>query len=239
MVFSDLKKIKFMPAGSVFWGILFLLTACSSSGVNHASGALREGEKIVYRITPAGKAVFRDRGMVVLGGKDVRLIECKTEILGFRDTEKIYSDSETMLPLRVEREISFWIREEKIVEEYDQKNHILTVTKYRGDRKISQQKIEKDGPIHNAVILLLLLRGEESFPPGWKMPVRLLEDFTLEYKGIETITVQGKKFNAYHFRSSNRTFETWISDDERRIPLRIRGLGPLRYSLEMEEYTLK
>ncbi|MBN2484232.1 MAG: DUF3108 domain-containing protein [Candidatus Omnitrophica bacterium] len=221
--------------------IWIILSAGFLSGCTRTSdeAGMRKGEKLVYDIKPAGSAVYHDRGIVERAGKKMHLTVFKADILGFHDTENIYSDQETMLPLYVDREVSLWLKKEKIIEEYDQEHFILTVTKYRGDKKISERTLKKTGPIHNAVLLPFLLRGYQDFPDGWEMPVRLTKDFNVQFEGREVVTVPAGKFDAYHFKSSGNTFEAWISSDTRRIPLRIRGLGKLGYSLELKGYSVK
>ena len=228
---------QFIKTFSIF-SILFFLIGCTARKESSLS-SFQEGESIVYRIQPAGKSILQDRGLVELEGKVVRLIVFKTEVLGFSDTEKIYSDPETVLPVRVERDISMWLKKEKIIEEYDQEKYTLTVSKYHNNKKISEQKIEKDAPIHHAVLLFFMLRKENDFKAGWKFTVHLIDDFTLRFQKIETITVPAGSFSAYYFESTDNAFQVWMGVDSPRVPLKVKGLGKFGYTLDMKEYFIK
>ena len=70
------------------------------------------GENILYSISPLGESEYNDIGGVDLNGIKVNLVTCRTKILFFEDTERIYSDPDTLLPIKVERNISkLWIKE--------------------------------------------------------------------------------------------------------------------------------
>ena len=55
----------------------------------------------------------------------------KTKVLLVEDTEKIYSDPESLLPYRVERTISKLWGREYITEEYDQKKFTVAIKKFK------------------------------------------------------------------------------------------------------------
>src|SRR3989338_1447566 len=198
----------------------------------------RIGERIVYdvRLTRVslGRAVFSHLPRTELDGKQVSFMNFQTKLARFNDLEKIYSDPDTHLPLKVERSISNWPFSEKISEYYDQKKFILTIIK---DGKTSQTVIKKDAPIHNAVMLPFYVRGIATLEPGWTMSINLPnQKFQIKLAGTENISLSGKTFYAYRFESEPKRFEIWISTDEQRIPLKIKGTGSLGYTLIMKEY---
>lgn len=198
----------------------------------------RIGERIVYdvRLTRVslGRAVFSHLPRTELSGEQVSYMNFQTKLARFSDLEKIYSDPGTYLPLKVERSISNWPFSEKISEYYDQKKFILTIIK---DGKTGQTVIKKDAPIHNAVMLPFYVRGIAKFDPGWTMSINLPnQKFQIKLAGTENISLSGKSFYAYRFESEPKRFEIWISADEQRIPLKIKGTGSLGYTLIMKEY---
>ena len=202
--------------------------------------AERVGERIVYDVrlgmVSLGRAVFNHLPRVELNGKQVSLMNFQTKLARFNDLEKIYSDPDTYLPLKVERAISNWPFSEKISEYYDPKKFILTIIK---DGKNNQTVIKKDAPIHNAVMLPFYIRGIAHLDPGWTMPINLPnQKFQLKLAGRENINLNGQSFKAYRFESDPKRFEIWISADEQRIPLKIKGTGGLGYTLIMKEYSL-
>lgn len=212
----------------------------NSEEVEEKKPAERVGERIVYNVklgkVSLGKAVFNHLPRAELNGKQVSFMNFETKLPHFSDLEKIYSDPDTRLPLKVERSISNWPFSEKISEYYDQKKFILTIVK---DGKNNQTVIEKDAPIHNAVILPFYVRDTAHFDPGWSMLINLPnQKFQIKLAGTENIILDGQDFKAYRFESDPKRFEIWVSADERRIPLKIKGSGSLGYILIMKEYSL-
>lgn len=196
------------------------------------------GERLVYLIRPLGKAEYKDLGIVELWGRRMKLSSFRTEVLSFDDTETIYSSPENFLPLRVERDISIWPLKEKIVEEYDQQNYTLMIRKLKG-KKEEEQLFKAAGPIHNAVILPFYLRTIKELAPGWSMVIRLPQEFSVSLAGEEEIEVPAGKFQAYHFSSRPHKFDIWISKDNLRLPLKIKGAAGLDYTLLLKERIME
>ena len=201
----------------------------------------RIGEKIVYNINLGnvclGKASFNHLAGVELEGKLVSRMTFETRLVRFRDLETIYSDSNSFLPLLVERDISNWPIREKITERYDQKNFTLTVIKNKG-RKKEQLVIKKDSPIHNAIMLPFYIRRITKLDVGWLMVADLPNQrFEIKLMALEEVKVPAGTFKAYRFESVPRRFEIWLSADERKIPLKIKGSGAFGYTFIMKEYS--
>ena len=202
----------------------------------------RIGEKISYDVRMGsfniGRAEFNHQAKVSLDGRTVNLITFNTRVARFNDMEKIYSDAETFLPVKVERNIRSWPNNEKITEDYDQESFTLKITKIRG-RKNEELFLKKDSAIHNAILLPFFVRQIEKLEPGWSMEANLpTQKFEIKLDNIEEIAVPAGRFKSYHFLSDPGRFEIWISADERRIPLKIKGSSGLGYTLVMREYNL-
>ncbi len=199
------------------------------------------GEKIIYDVKLGklylGKAQFNNLANEQLDGRFLGVMTMETKLTRFTDTEKIYSDPETLLPIRVERDILNLFIREKITEDYDQNNFTVTIIK---NKRVKQEKlvIEKESHIHNAVLLPYYVRRIPSLDVGKiiiaNLPTRRLE---IKLVSIEDIKVPAGTFKAYHFESTPKQIEIWISTDERRIPLKIQGTGLFSYSMVMSEYA--
>ena len=198
------------------------------------------GENILYTISPLGESEYNDLGIVDLNGVKVNLVTCRTKILFFEDTEKIYSDPDTLLPLKVERSISkLWIKE-YITEEYDQKKFTFTLRKFNGDKVIDEQISKASGPINNAITFPFNMRRTEGLKIGWQLTVQIPnEKFKVELVSIDEITVPAGKFQAYHFKSIPDKGELWINKDNPRVTLKIKGKGLFNYVLAMKKYNLQ
>ena len=196
------------------------------------------GESILYLISPLGESEYNDLGVVDLNGIKVNLVTCRTKILFFEDTEKIYSDPDSLLPLKVERNISnFWIKE-YITEEYDQKKFTVTLRKFNGDKIIYEHITNANGPINNAITLPFNMRRTEGLKIGWQLTVQIPTDkFKAELVSIDEITIPAGKFQAYHFKSIPDKGEVWINKNSPRVLLKIQGKGIFNYVLSMKKYS--
>lgn len=199
------------------------------------------GEKITYDVKLGnlhlGKARFNNMGNVQLNGNLLNVMTVETKLTQFTDREKIYSDLETLLPVRVERDILNWLIQERITEDYNQDNFTVTIIKNKG---AIQEKlvIKKDSHIHNAALLPYYVRRIPRLDVGRiiiaNLPTRRLE---IKLVSMEDVKVPAGTFKAFHFKSTPKQIEIWISADERRIPLKMQGTGIFGYSLVMSEYT--
>lgn len=198
-------------------------------------------ERIAYAIKfgnlSAGEAVFKSLPGLRYQGKEARSIFFETKLSRFTDRETITYDPKTLLPLRIERHIAIWPYPESIIEEYDQEHFTLTVRKIKGTHK-SELLIKKNDVIHNVILLPFILREIEELQEGFSLAARLpTQEFQIQLLGKEKIRVPAGEFLAYHFVSTPRKFEFWISADEHKVPLRIQGLSKAGYVLLMKEHT--
>jgi hypothetical protein len=202
----------------------------------------RIGEKITYYVQLGklnlGKAVFKHLPNTELQGKKVNLMTFETRLARFTDLEKIYSDPESFLPLRVERYISTWPFPEKIIEDYDQGKFSVLIKKFKHNKQ-EEIVIKKDSVINNAILLPYYVRDIAKLEVGYNLTAGLpAQEFIIELVAIEEINVPAGKFMAYRFESKPKKFEIWITVDKRRIPIKINGTSGLGYTLAMQEYSL-
>ncbi len=214
---------------------LRLIKKTESLSPNHV------GEKIIYDVRLGGlrlgRAHFTHIANVEVNGRILNVMVFETKLVRFLDTEKIYSDPQTLLPIRIERDILNWFVREKITEDYDQENSTVTIIKNKG---MKQEKIviKKDGFIHNAILLPYYVRRLPEIDMGKtiiaNLPTRRLE---IKLVSTEDVSVPAGTFKAFHFTSTPRQIDIWISADVRRIPLKIQGTGAFGYSMAMKEYS--
>jgi len=196
-------------------------------------------ETITYDVSPLGSSIYNDYGSVELYGQQVNLVTFKTSVFGFNDLETIYSDISTYLPIKVERDISFFLHDERLIEHYYSDEGKLVIEKFEGGKKVEEFNFKASGPIHNAIILPFSLRKIPDLVIGRSFDVRLPDEFKVTLKSIEDVTVPAGKFTAYHFISQPSKFEIWITTDNLRIPVKIKGCGGLDYTLSMMKHSLR
>lgn len=193
-------------------------------------------EKIIYDISPIGYSDYQDFGLVPFSGSKANLVIFKTSVAGFDDTERIYSHAVSGLPLKVERDVSMWFHKENIVEDYSPSDNKVEITKFESGKETEKHIFKSDsGPINNGVLLPFSLRKVPNLKIGWSTEIRLPEKFTVKLVSKEEIEVPAGKFKTLYFTSTPHKFDIWISDDDLRLPVKIRGDGVFSYTLSMKE----
>ncbi len=201
------------------------------------------GEKIVYDVKMGvvniGQAVFKNLSTEKLDDRDVNLITFETKLVKMYDLEKIYTDPENFLPLKVERFIKMWPNQEEITELYDQQNFSLKIiNKHSGKNSITE--IKKDKQIHNSILLPFAVRKIGNLDIGWSLDVNLpRQEFVVKVVAREEIEVPAGKIKTLYLESEPKKIQIWISDDDRHIPVKIKGTGAFGYVLVMREYVIK
>ncbi len=202
-------------------------------------------ERILYSISPLGKSEYNDLGLVDLNGRKVNLATLRTKVLLVDQIEKIYSDPETFLPLKIERTISkFWGKNYK-TEEYDQKKFTVVMKEFKGKKLVKEQIIKADGQIQNVILFLFYLRNYADLKVGWNFTARVPDEFKpepvsiiLQLVSIDKISLPAGKFQAYHFKTLPDKFEFWINYDNPRVPLKIKIKGIIDFNVLMKKYFL-
>jgi uncharacterized protein len=220
--------------GVVIAGLAAMLLA------NNAIANDYTGEKITYSISIGGTAEYTDLGTVDREGIPARAFTFKTHIGGLLDDfERIYAQPDTLLPLRIERDVRYLFRNEHMVEEYSPQTSSAVVRKYVHDKFIKEYRLNQEKPIQNAILLPFYLRGIPDLQIGWKIDIYISRLYTVTLVDIEEVAVPAGTFTAYRFISEPRKFEIWITRDADRIPIKIAGTGGYKYTLEMKTRSIE
>ncbi|MCX5697179.1 MAG: DUF3108 domain-containing protein [Candidatus Omnitrophica bacterium] len=239
-------NIIILIAGLIFLGIRMnrkeavVLKSASPEAESNLYAYL--GERITYDIRfggfRLGSSRFNYLAKAEINGRPALLMTLDTRLARFSDTEKIYGDPVTLLPLRIERYIINWFSREHIIENYDQSAHSVTIKKTKGKRAEAPLVIKKSGPIQNAILLPHYVRRLPVLTLGTVFTVNLPNrEFKIELTSIDEVVVPAGTFKAFHCESIPRQIDIWITADERRIPVKIQGSGIFGYLMVMKEYV--
>lgn len=209
-------------------------------GAQAVEASFTPGEEFVYEVryknVKVGKSTLTFQGIEKLSNKEVYHITFFTKIGAFTDTEEIYADIETFLPIEIQRTLKhFGSFTTRITEKYDQEKFIVYIKRKTKFRK-KEFLIEKDAPIHNAIVLSYYCRSLENLNKADRFKINLPNaEFDVFYNGIEKIETPLGEFETHAFTSEPPKFKLWLSTDEKRIPLQIKNPGKLGYSLVIKE----
>jgi len=197
------------------------------------------GEKLVYDVrykgVKAGKSILTFHGEERFNDQDAYHITFFTRVTAVTDNEEIYADKDTFLPIEVNRTIKrFGTFTTRIKERYDQKQFKVDIKK-KSKLRTEEFSIEKNSPIHNAILLTYYCRAKSSFTKGESFKISLpVVDFEVKLKGIETIKTSLGEQKAYVFSGSPTGFKFYLSIDDKKTPLKIENPNALGYSLEIK-----
>lgn len=239
----------------LFFALCFLKDKANKNGPSFLPGitpladvSLQEqieknvGEKITYDVKlghlTLGASIFKHLPTTELNGSPAIVMVFETSLARFKDTEVIYSDPQTLLPIKIERNVINWFTNEKITEDYNQKDFTVTISKKKGG-KTESLLIKKDNPIHNAILLPQQIRRLAKLNNN-EIIIANLPNRKYEMKLVSTdeVKVPAGTFKAYHFKSMPAQIDIWISADERKLPIKIQsnGIG-FGYLLVLKEYS--
>jgi len=215
--------------------IIFFLSVFLNSNLFAAKEPI---ETIVYNISPMGVSEYQDFGPVDFRGNKSNLVVFRTHLPGFTDKETIYSDIKTKLPIFVERDLSIFGQKEYILEEYYSLVNTLNIIKFKKGKIVDQYFFKGRAPIQNAILVPFLLRNEKELKIGSTFDIILPQEYKVKLVAIVDVKVAAGEFKAYHFTSVPAKFEIWISADNFRLPVKMKGVG-FPYTLEMKKHSLK
>jgi hypothetical protein len=203
---------------------------------NAAGLPFSEGETLTYEVryhnAEIGESLLTFHGEQDLGTRKVYYITFSTRIPSLKDTEELYADKDTFLPVKVHRNIKKTVGfNDRIEEQYDQENFRVDI-KSKSKLRTKNFSIQKGSAIHNAILLVYYYRAKRNLDTNERFKVNLPTlNFEVMFSGTETLKTALGEYEAYVFTSDPPKFKLWLSADEKKIPLKIKNPGTLGYSL--------
>lgn len=187
----------------------------------------RKGEVIDYDVKlynfRIGRAQLSYQGMVVKDKVETILITLLTDVANFHGLDKIYANLNTFNPLWVLRDITFFGKQESIIEDYSLKPNSVTITKFKAEKETARI-ITSDEYLQHVIASIYHYRRLEDFDIGKEFSLNLpLKKLKLKVIRIEEVRVPAGNFKAFYIESKPNKFKVWLSADEKRIPLKIVG----------------
>ncbi len=156
-------------------------------------------------------------------------VSSDTKYLGFFDmtsSERVYLDSVSYLPRRVERDLIVFGKKELISERYDQQEGQVTISR-SGDVS-GTQILRQDVPIHNILALLYFFPDNIAFKSGEWLYFNLpTQKVRIKMVGERMLKISGQEQKTYFLLGrGGKRFSIWL-DKESRLPLRIEFIFPI------------
>jgi len=223
-----------------FWGVKLSLVAilCMAGVCQVYAGSIEKRfkgkSKLTYGVYFNGLAVgsleWEYLGKEKLGKKEADIVSLNscTKILALfnmQGDERVFIDSSTHLPLKVERDIICFGKREVIKEIYNQDQGYVEVT---NSRVKETECFQQDTPIYNILALLYF------FPEGLKLEKGKRVIFNLPTRKVTIKIVKERKISTTNGKRDayllvgrgGKRFNLWL-DKKDRLPLKVEFLLPL------------
>ena len=219
-------------------GTLAILALNLGSGLCFAESVgkrFKDKEKLVYKVSangiPSGYIEWEYLGKEKIDGKEVEVLSLSSDnnifnFLSLSSQEKVFLDSSNYLPLRVERDMVNFGKEEHIEEVYNQDEGYVKITRTNDRNK--ENTLYRDKPIHNILALLYFFPDNIDLQKGEWMTFNLpTQKIKIKFIRERVLAKNGQKYDTYFLLGrGGKRFSLWL-DKESRLPLRIDFIFPL------------
>lgn len=229
-----MKKRFLIPIGfCVLWAVFIFINNFSYGDdiKDRFNGESAMRYDVFFNGVPTGKIEWQYLGKDTVSGRmtDVIFLNSDTNILkllNLESKEKVYIDSATYLPLKVERDVVFFGKKEKIREVYNQDTGVVTITKDNSSKKETLLHVTK--PIHNILSLLYffpknidLVKNKPLYfnLPTQKVTIKMLYEKNIAFG-------KGKKDIYFLSGRGDKRFNLWL-DKKERVPIKMEFIVPL------------
>ena len=186
-------------------------------------------DKLVYSVffngVLSGYIEWEYRGRQKVDGVTVDVLSVNSDtnifnLLELDSKERVFLDSQTSLPIKVERDIVFFGKKEIIEETYDQERGEIKIK--RKNSKEPEEMLSQDTPIHNILELLYFFPQDVALEPDqWmifnlptqKIRIKMVKERVLKMNGIDWDTY-------FLVGRGAKRFSLWL-DKEEKMPLRL------------------
>lgn len=222
-----------MKKTALFLILMFLGQSCLFA--QDIASRFKDNQKInydvYYNFGYCGYVQWKYLGKKKIGPNiaDVLSVDSETNIFNIFDLvsdEKVFLDSKTHLPLKVERDIILSGKKELIEETYDQNTGRVTIKRKSG--RTTEKVYQRTPPVSNILALLYFFPANielendkwmEFTLPNQKIRIKYIEERTLKTEDAEEETY-------FLLGRGAKRFSLWL-DKKTRLPLRIEFILPI------------
>ncbi len=225
----------------IFLLILSVAMSANAAGIKaRFNGNSSIDYKVYYNGFKVGKLQWEYLGKDKIEGKEVDVLMLNSDanifkLLNIQGDEKVFLDSNTRLPVKVERDIVYFGKNELIEEFYDQEGGHVRVIK--NNCNTTEQILDQEGPIHHILALLYFFPKDHKMKEGDKQVFNLpTQKINIKLHSERMLKTKNGKRDTYLLvgRGAKR-FNLWL-DKEEMTPLRLEFIMPLGKISIVREY---
>lgn len=219
----------------IFFSIFFLTISFFAEGET-IEEKFKNQKKLIYEVSfngiPSGVVEWEYLGRGEVKGEKVDILSVSSDtkivkILNLLSTEKVFLNSKTHLPLKVERDVIFFGKKELIEEFYNQDEGSVKIVK--SNARVKEEVIYQKKPIHNILALLYFFPQNIQLKKGkWMLFNLPTQKIKIKFIQERVLSLGGDKKEDTYFligRGAKR-FNLWINKKSR-LPLRLEFILPV------------
>lgn len=187
------------------------------------------GERIKFGVystaIKVGSGELLYEGPVAKDGELLQHVVFKVSTISVRDEDSVYGSLDFARPVRVERSIRIFGKDELIGEKYAKDGRSVLISKSINGADPVDQTIASSEELGNILLLIYKLRNTNGLRDSGPFKIVLpTQTFELYVKNVRKIKTPLGLFNAIYLESRPAKYRIWLSDTPDRLPLRIQGL---------------
>ncbi len=173
-----------------------------------------------------GRLVYH--GVTELDNGRLQRVTLSVQALSMKDDEEIFGSEDFSAPVKVIRQVRVFGRDESIVETYAPDRKSVVIEKSVNGEARPALTLKTDYELGNLLLMLYRIRSSKEMNIGDSYRFSLpTQEFDLFIKAKRRVKVPMGTYDAFILESRPSKYVIWISVDEERIPLRIKGMVPL------------
>ncbi len=223
-------KLEFERTYKIIGCFIFIVNLFTLNvAAQNIESRFKDNEKLIYNVSfngiPSGTIIWNYLGQETIGENKVNVLALEADakilkLLNLTSNEKVYLDSETHLPVKVERDVVFFGNKELIQEIYNQEEGEVKIK--RKNSQTTTEILEQEPPIHNILELLYFFPKSIAMEKGKWMDFNLpTQEIRIKIVRERSLRLHGDIYDTYFLIGRGaRRFNLWL-DKESRLPLRL------------------
>ncbi len=210
------------------------------------SNVFKAGERIKFGVystaIKVGEGELFYDGVVGEGADSAQAVDFIIRAVSVVDEEKILGTLDFVSPIKVNRKVKLFGREELIAEEYSKDRKSVLINKTINGKAAKEESVSSSNELNNVLLLLYRLRNDPNLSVGKSYKINLpTQNFDLSVVSIKKINTKFGTFDAFYLESKPSKYRIWLSTGKDHLPLRIQGLiaGGILYLVALEVENLQ
>jgi hypothetical protein len=171
-----------------------------------------------------GSGTLAYHGQKILGQEKIQYVELLVSSLTINDREVVFGENDFSSPIKVERHINLFGRNELIYEDYEKDKKSVLISKRVNNSSFLTQRIQSQEKLSNVLLSIYKLRNDPDLKVGNSYRIVLpTQVFDFIVRDQRNLHVPLGSFKAFYIESNPPKYKIWLNNDKEKTPLRLQG----------------